>query len=88
MTVRTNIVALNAHRNMKNNGLGARQATNRLSSGLRINSAAGLAISETMRAQIRGLDQAYRNTKDGIALIQLGFTLLLLPMQGAHKKDG
>ena len=72
MTVRTNIVALNAHRNMKNNGLGVRQATNRLSSGLRINSAAddaaGLAISETMRAQIRGLDQAYRNTKDGIAL--------------------
>jgi len=68
MTVRTNIVALNAHRNMKNNGLGARQATNRLSSGLRINDAAGLAISETMRAQIRGLDQAYRNTKDGIAL--------------------
>jgi len=72
--VRTNILALNAHRNMKNTGLERGIASNRLSSGFRINSAAddaaGLAISETMRAQIRGLDQAHRNTQDGIALLQ------------------
>ena len=60
MVVRTNIKSLNAHRNMKNTGLEQRRAANRLASGFRINSAAddavGLAISETMRAQIRGLD--------------------------------
>ena len=74
MVIRTNIAALNAHRNIKNTGLQQRQAANRLSSGFRINSAAddaaGLAISENMRAQIRGLNQAFRNTQDGIALIQ------------------
>ena len=74
MVVRTNVNSLNAHRNMKNTGLEQRRAASRLSSGFRINSAAddaaGLAISETMRAQIRGLDQANRNTLDGIALIQ------------------
>ena len=72
--VRTNMLSINAHRNL---GLVANQqsrASQRLSSGFRINSAsddaAGLAISETMRAQIRGLDQASRNAQDGISLIQ------------------
>ena len=73
MVVRTNIFALNAHRNMKNVGLEQQRASNRLASGFRINSAAddaaGLAISESMRAQIRGLDQASRNAQDGQALI-------------------
>jgi len=73
MVVRTNIFALNSHRNMKNVGLQQKQASNRLSSGYRINSAAddaaGLAISETMRAQIRGLDQASRNAQDGQAML-------------------
>ena len=73
MVVRTNIFALNAHRNMKNVGAEQQRASNRLASGFRINSAAddaaGLAISETMRAQIRGLDQASRNAQDGQALI-------------------
>ena len=73
MVVRTNIFALNAHRNMKNVGLEQARASNRLSSGFRINSAAddaaGLAISETMRAQIRGLDQASRNAQDGQAML-------------------
>jgi len=58
---------------MKNVGLEQRRSSNRLSSGYRINSAAddaaGLAISETMRAQIRGLDQASRNAQDGQAMI-------------------
>jgi len=74
MVVRTNVFALNAHRNMKNVGLEQGRASARLASGFRINSAAddaaGLAISETMRAQIRGLDQASRNSQDGQALIQ------------------
>ena len=74
MVVRTNVFALNAHRNMKNVGLEQGRASSRLASGYRINSAAddaaGLAISETMRAQIRGLDQASRNAQDGQALIQ------------------
>ncbi|MCL1884749.1 MAG: hypothetical protein FWF81_13480 [Defluviitaleaceae bacterium] len=73
MVVRTNIFALNAHRNMKNVGLEQGRASNRLSSGFRINSAAddaaGLAISENMRAQIRGLDQASRNAQDGQAML-------------------
>lgn len=74
MVVRTNVFSLNAHRNMKNVGIEKNRAANRLSSGYRVNSAAddaaGLAISESMRAQIRGLDQAWRNTQDGIALVQ------------------
>ena len=74
MVVRTNVFALNAHRNMRNVGLEQGRAAARLSSGYRINSAAddaaGLGISESMRAQIRGLDQASRNAQDGQALIQ------------------
>ena len=73
MVVRTNIFSLNSHRNLKNVGLDQVRASQRLSSGYRINSAAddaaGLAISETMRAQIRGLDQASRNAQDAQALI-------------------
>ena|GEM_PF-2693980 len=65
--------ALNAHRNMKNVGLEQGRASNRLSSGFRINSAAddaaGLAISENMRSQIRGLDQASRNAQDGQSML-------------------
>jgi len=76
ITVKTNISALNTYRNLKNTGLSTRKSVTRLASGYRINSAAddaaGLAISETMRAQIRGLDQAHRNTNDGIALIKTG----------------
>ncbi|MCL2199805.1 MAG: hypothetical protein FWB80_12875 [Defluviitaleaceae bacterium] len=74
MVVRTNVFALNAHRNLTNVGLSQRTAAQRLSSGFRINSAAddaaGLAISESMRAQIRGLDQASINAQDAVGLIQ------------------
>ena len=74
MVVRTNVFALNAHRNMKNVGAEQQRASNRLASGYRVTSAAddaaGLAISETMRAQIRGLDQASRNSQDGQVLVQ------------------
>ena len=74
VVIRTNVQSLTAHRNIKNTGLEQRRAANRLSSGYRVNSAAddaaGLAISESMRAQIRGLQQAERNTQDGVALLQ------------------
>ena len=72
--IRTDILSLNAHRHMNNVGNMQTRAAQRLSSGFRINSAAddaaGLAISSKMRAQIRGLDQAWRNAQDGISLIQ------------------
>ena len=74
MVVRTNVLAINSHRNLGNVGTMQARASARLSSGFRINSAAddaaGLGISENMRAQIRGLDQASRNAQDGISLIQ------------------
>ena len=74
MVINTNILALNSHRAMKNVGAVQAQASARLSSGLRINSAAddaaGLAISEKMRAQIRGLDMASKNAQDGSSLVQ------------------
>jgi flagellin len=74
--INTNIASLNAQRNL-NSSQGALQTSlERLSSGLRINSAkddaAGLAISERFTAQIRGLNQAVRNANDGISLSQTG----------------
>ena len=72
--INTNIASMNAQRNLDVSGAGLQTALQRLSSGLRINSAkddaAGLAISERMTAQIRGLDQATRNANDGISLVQ------------------
>lgn len=74
MIINHNIAALNTHRqlSMVNNATG--KSLERLSSGLRINragdDAAGLAISEKMRGQIRGLEQAQRNAQDAISLIQ------------------
>jgi len=74
MVVRTNMLALNSHRNLGMVGTQQARASARLSSGFRINSAAddaaGLGISENMRAQIRGLDQASRNAQDAISLVQ------------------
>ena len=72
--INTNIASMNAQRNLDVSGAGLQTALQRLSSGLRINSAkddaAGLAISERMTSQIRGLDQATRNANDGISLVQ------------------
>lgn len=74
MIINHNLNAMNAHRQMGINIGQAGKATEKLSSGLRINragdDAAGLAISEKMRGQIRGLNQASRNAQDGISLIQ------------------
>ena len=74
MRINNNIMALNAHRQLGINQTNASKSMERLSSGMRINragdDAAGLAISEKMRGQIRGLKQASRNAQDGISLIQ------------------
>ncbi|MED4019126.1 flagellin [Sutcliffiella cohnii] len=74
MIINNNLNAMNAHRQMGMNVNANGKAMEKLSSGLRINragdDAAGLAISEKMRGQIRGLDQASRNSQDGISLIQ------------------
>ncbi|MBM7869454.1 flagellin [Clostridium pascui] len=74
MIINHNMNAMNAHRNMAMNTNAAGKSMEKLSSGLRINragdDAAGLAISEKMRGQIRGLDQASRNSQDAISLIQ------------------
>ena len=74
MIINHNMNALNAHRNMGINNTAAGKSMEKLSSGLRINragdDAAGLAISEKMRGQIRGLTQASRNSEDGISMIQ------------------
>lgn len=74
MIINHNLNAMNAHRNMAINTGSNAKALEKLSSGTRINragdDAAGLAISEKMRAQIRGLNQASRNAQDGISLIQ------------------
>lgn len=74
MIINHNLSSLNAQRNMGINSSNASKSMQKLSSGLRINGAAddaaGLSISEKMRGQIRGLDQASANAQDGISLIQ------------------
>ena len=74
MRINNNIAALNTYRQLVNNTNAGSKSLEKLSSGLRINKAgddaAGLAISEKMRSQITGLDQASRNAQDGISLIQ------------------
>lgn len=74
MRINNNIMAMNAHRQLAANQESASKSMEKLSSGFRINragdDAAGLAISEKMRSQIRGLQQATRNAQDGISLIQ------------------
>lgn len=72
--INTNIASLNAQRNLNSSQASLHTALQRLSSGLRINSAkddaAGLAISDRMTSQVRGMNQAARNANDGISLAQ------------------
>lgn len=74
LIINTNVASLNSQRQLMNSGNALDKATERLSSGQRINSAkddaAGLAISNRMTSQIRGLDQAIRNANDGVSLVQ------------------
>lgn len=74
MRINNNIMAMNTHRQLGLNNTAGAKSMEKLSSGFRINraadDAAGLSISEKMRGQIRGLNQASRNAQDGISLIQ------------------
>lgn len=75
LRINTNVASLNAQRNLRGTKLSMDKTLEKLSSGQRINragdDAAGLAISENLKAQIRGLGQAGRNAEDGISLVQI-----------------
>ena len=75
-TINTNLVSLNAQRNLSTSQSSLATSMQRLSSGLRVNSAkddaAGLAIAERMHAQVRGMNVAMRNANDGISMAQVG----------------
>src|ERR1043165_6615679 len=81
LTVNTNVASLNAQRNLNGSQTALGKAIQRLSSGLRINSAAddaaGLAISDRFTTQISGLNQAVRNANDGVSILQAAL--------GAHR---
>jgi flagellin len=74
MTINTNVVSLNAQRNLSTSKASLATSMERLSSGLRVNSArddaAGMAIADRMNAQVRGINVAIRNANDGISLAQ------------------
>jgi len=74
LVINTNVASLNAQRNLGTSQISLNRSMQRLSSGLRVNSAkddaAGLAISDRMTSQIRGLNQAVRNANDGISMAQ------------------
>lgn len=75
LRINTNVASLNAQRNLRGTRLAMNKSLEKLSSGQRINragdDAAGLAISENLKAQVRGLGQAERNAEDGISLVQI-----------------
>lgn len=75
LTITTNVASLNAQKNLRSSQQQMERSLARLSSGYRINQAAddaaGLAISENLRGQIRGMGQAKRNAEDGISLVQV-----------------
>lgn len=78
--INTNVMSLNAQRNLNNTATGLSTALQRLSSGLRVNSsmddAAGLAVAQKMESQIRGMTVAMRNASDGISYAQTADTAL------------
>ena len=73
-TINTNVMSLNAQRNLSTSQSSMATSMQRLSSGLRVNSAkddaAGLAIAERMQSQVRGMTVAIRNANDGVSLAQ------------------
>lgn len=75
LRISTNVASLNAQKNLQRTNMGTERSLARLSSGYRINQAAddaaGLAISENLRGQIRGMKQASRNSEDGVSLVQV-----------------
>src|SRR5881409_3771861 len=76
LRIQNNIEAFNAHRQLVGTSMAASKSMERLSSGYRINraadDAAGLAISQKLRAQVSGLAQAQRNAQDAVSLVQTG----------------
>ena len=74
LAINTNVGSLTAQRNLQKTARGLHQSISRLSSGTRVNSAAdnaaGMAVSENMRAQLKGFQQAMRNANDGVAVLQ------------------
>lgn len=74
LAINTNVGSLTAQRNLQKTARGLHQSISRLSSGTRVNSAAdnaaGMAVSENMRAQLKGYQQAMRNANDGVAVLQ------------------
>jgi flagellin len=74
LAINTNVGSLTAQRNLQKTARGLHQSISRLSSGTRVNSAAdnaaGMAVSENMRAQLKGFQQAARNANDGVAVLQ------------------
>ena len=94
MRIQHNIMALNSHRQLGNNNSAVSKSLEKLSSGYRINragdDAAGLAISEKMRAQIKGLTAATDNSQDAISLVQtclLYTSCIRRSVQMGEKKD-
>ena len=75
LRINTNVASLNAQRNLSGTKLAMDKTLEKLASGQRINragdDAAGLAISENLKAQVRGLGQAERNAQDGVSLVQI-----------------
>ncbi len=75
LRINTNVASINAQRNLYGTKLGLDKNLEKMSSGFRINragdDAAGLAISENLKAQVRGLKQAQRNAQDGVSLVQV-----------------
>lgn len=75
LRINTNVASLNAQRNLGSTRINMNKSLEKLSSGQRINragdDAAGLAISENLKAQIRGLGEAERNAEDGVSLVQI-----------------
>ena len=74
LAINTNVGSLTAQRNLQKTARGLHQSISRLSSGTRVNSAAdnaaGMAVSENMRAQLKGFQQGMRNANDGVAVLQ------------------
>ena len=85
LRIMNNVEALSAHRTLQNTNMQVSKSIERLSSGLRINraadDAAGLAVSEIMRSQIRGMNVASRNAQDGVS------TFTLTPVEAAGESN-
>lgn len=75
LRIQTNVASIITQRHLENNNSGVKESLERLSSGYRINrsvdDAAGLAVSESLRAKVRGLNQAKRNANDAISMVQI-----------------